>query len=385
MVPQLDARGRVAHRHQLHVLQHRRGLQGRPVRLPRGGLRREGQALAQRTSGNPFTAFGQWLSHKIQGEDWPPDIPDPAITFGEHTEEGHAGAKNLPIKLDKKLKTPGKYVLPNGATITGTAGHTTTTEHWYIYKDANGNVLPATAIYHTTSGEYTAKGSRKGEKKGKSGRGIKANGDVGLTWDSSNTTRVTREDTTGKLRNIRYVVTYGDKGSLSGGFGLEGKNRGKGKKSTGFGYSNTHSDGKLHTEVVQINFSNDQERAAGENWLNNHGLEMPPSVANNIFPKTGPTPGIPDYKADADPPAADADPFDKLIYNKGMGWKTDADTKEKAQELNATLPFGKGIGIDMSISSEDAKTKRAWILDAPGSDGKRHWIDYPDCTAAGNH
>lgn len=345
----------------------------------------QAELVAQRTSGNPFTALGQWVYHKIKGEDWPPDIPDPAITFAEHSEVG-GGEGSLPIKLDQKLKTPNKYVLPNGATVGTEQAHTVTTEHWYIYKDDKGNILPATATYHTISGSYTVGADRSGEKKGDTGKGVEGGVNGSLTWDYSNTTRITRDDKTGKLRNIRYVITYGDQGTLGTEFGITGKKPAKGKQP-GLGYSNTHSDGKLHTEVVQINFdqNNDQEQQTGENWLKNHGLEMPPEVANEVFPKTGRTPGIPDDKGTAGAPPADADPFDKLIYNKAMGWKTDADTKEQAQELNATLPFGRGIGIDVNMKTQDSKTKRAQILDAPGSDGQRHWIDYPDCTAAGNH
>lgn len=345
----------------------------------------QAELLAQRTSGNPYTAFGQWVYHKIKGEDWPPDIPDPAITYGEVSGTTH-GEGSLPINLDKKLTTPSKYVIPNGGTASTTQNKMLTTEHWYIYRDAKGNILPATATYHMNSGTYTIGASRKAEKKGKSGRSGSAEGNASVTWDYSNTTRITRDDKTGKLRSIRYVITYGNEGSLGTEFGITGKDRGKGKKDAGLGYSDTHSDGKLHTEVIQINFdlNNDQEQQVGENWLKNHGLEMPPTVANQVFPKTGETPGIPDDKPDAAAPGPDADPFDQLIYARAMGWKTDADTKAEAKELNAMLPLGRGIGIDIQASSKDSRTQRAQILDAPGSDGKRHWIDYPDCTAAGN-
>lgn len=352
------------------------------------------EQYSERHSGNPMTFVSHWIYHKIKGDDWPPKIPDPAITFSEHTEGGK-GEGQIPINLDKKLEAPEKYLVPNGGTASTSQDHTVTTEHWYIYKDPQGKILPATATYHTISGSYTFGANRTAGKNAESGRGGEAKGDASRTLDYVNTTRITRDDKTGKLRNIRYVVTYGDKGSLSGGFGLNGKNRGKGKKSAGLGYSNTHSNGKLHTEVIQINFdlNNPQEQQTGENWLKNHGLEMPPTVANQMFSKTGRVPGVPGTnfpltpgnKQAAAAPPADADPFEKLIYDKGMGWKTDADTKEKAQELNATLPFGRGVGIDMSLSSKDERTKKAWILDAPGSDGTRQWIDYPDCTAAGNH
>lgn len=330
---------------------------------------------------NPYSYFGHWIYHKVKGEDWPPNIPDPAITFSEHTEHG-SGTGKVPTNVDKKLKAPKKYLMPNGVTVSSEHGHTVTTEHWYIYKDAQGHTLPATATYHTTSGSYTLKGGREGSKKGKKGS-VSGGVDAGITYDYTNTTRVTRDDKSGNLKNIRYVVTYGEDGSIDRGFGATGKNRGKGKKKAGGGYSDTHSSGKLHTEVVQINFTNAQERQKGEDWLKNHGLEMPPAVADQIFPKTGRKPGVPDFKATAGKPGPDADPFDKLIYNKAMAWKTDADTKKEAKELNATLPFGRGVGIDFNMSKEDHKTKDAYILDAPKG-GERQWISYPDCTAAGN-
>ncbi|HEY3681545.1 MAG TPA: hypothetical protein VGL93_00815 [Streptosporangiaceae bacterium] len=323
---------------------------------------------------------------KDEGLDFPPKIPGPAITFGEHSEQGRAEGK-IPFNGDKKLKLPTKYVVPNGGTVATTQAHTVTTEHWYIYKDPNGNILPATATYHTTSGTYTVGVGRSAGKSTKTGSGAKANADAEYTLDYSNTTRVTRDDKTGKLRSIRYVITYGDKGSLNRGVGVNGKDRGKGKKSGGAGLSDTHSDGNLHTEVIQINFAldDDANQQIGENWLKNHGLEMPPEVVNEVFPKTGPVPGIPDDKPDAGPPPANADPFDKLIYDRAMGWKTDAETKDQALRFSATLPYGKGIGFQSELSSQDAKTTKAQILDAPGSDGRRHWIDFPACTAAGNH
>ncbi|HEY3681543.1 MAG TPA: hypothetical protein VGL93_00805 [Streptosporangiaceae bacterium] len=336
--------------------------------------------------------FGVWEAYKImahqKGLDWPPKMAiDPTITFAEGTAQGK-GEGSIPINLDKKLQSPGKYLLPNGATVGTTQAHTVTVEHWNIYQDPQGNILPATATYHTTSGTYTIGVDRTGTKKPTdTKRGGSVNVGATATYDYSNTTRVTRDDKSGKLRNIRYVITYGDKGSLNRGVEVNGKDRGKGNKSAGGGYSDTHSDGKLHTEVIQINFALDDpaNQQIGENWLKNHGLEMPPEVVNEVFPKTGAVPGIPDDKPTAAPPPANADPFDKLIYDRAMGWKTDAETKDQANEFNATLPFGKGVGFNLAVTSAQAKTMKAQILDAPGSDGERHWIDYPDCTDAGNH
>lgn len=347
----------------------------------------QAEQVEERTSGNPFSYFGHWVYHKIKGDDWPPHIPNPQITFSTHSEEGQ-GEGRLPINLDSKLKTPAKYVLPNGASVATTQGHEVHTEHWYLYKDDKGNVLPATATYHTINGSYTVSADRTGSKTSASGRGVNGDVNVNRTWLYSNTTRITRDDKTGKLRNIRYAITYGDNNSLGTSLGLTGKEpAGKGKGQAGLGYTNTHGKGKLHTEVVQLNFdlNDQQEQQTGENWLKNHGLDMPPEVADQVFPKTGRAPGIPDAKPAASPPPADADPFDKLIYNKAMGWRTDGDASDKTQEFNATIPIGRGVGFDVNTSTSDSQTKHAEILDAPGPDGQRRWINYPDCTAAGNH
>lgn len=75
-----------------------------------------------------------------------------------------------------------------------------------------------------------------------------------------------------------------------------------------------------------------------------------------------------------------------IIFAKGIGWRTDADTTNKSLNVNAQVPFEVGqIGPSFNYDSEDAKTKKAEILNRPGADGSRHWINYPDCAAAGNH
>ncbi|HEY3681550.1 MAG TPA: hypothetical protein VGL93_00840 [Streptosporangiaceae bacterium] len=317
------------------------------------------------------------------GRDWPPKIvSDPAITYGETSASGRGSFK--PNWSTGKLPTPEKYIVPNGGEVSTQQNKTLTTEHWNIYKDDKGNILPATAVYHMTSGTYTVGVKRAGEGSN-SGRTGKAEGTAKRTFDFSNTTRVTTDDKTGDLKNIRYVVTYGDEGSMGADFGLTGKKSGS-NDGPSIGAGTQHGQGKLHTEVVQLNFTTPQERAIGKQWLQTHGLEMPPSVANQIFSKTGRMPGIPDDKQVAEPPGPNADPFDQLVYSKAMGWKTDADTTSQAYKLNLQLPFRIGeIGPYADFSSKDSKTMKAQILDAPGADGSRHWIDYPDCTAAGNH
>lgn len=56
------------------------------------------------------------------------------------------------------------------------------------------------------------------------------------------------------------------------------------------------------------------------------------------------------------------------------------------RNINTQVPFEAGqIGPSLSFDSEDAKTKKAEMLNCPGSDGSRHWINYPDCAVAGNH
>ena len=318
------------------------------------------------------------------GQDWPDLVTHPAITYGQTTGTGEG---NLDGKVPlNKLPAPEKYVLPNGGSVNGEYNKTLLTEHWNIYKDADGNVLPATAVYHSTSGSVSYGVNRQGKVTRPSTREGAGKAGVNRTLNFSNTTRVTTDDKTGDLKSIRYVVTYGDSHAAGTQAGLTGKKPSADGDGPSIGGKGTSGNGKLHTEVIQLNFDTPEEQAIGKEWLAEHGTEMPPSVVNQMISKSSSTPGVPDDKQVAEPPGPGAGKFDQLVFNKAMGWKTDADTTSKSLNINAQIPFAAGqIGPSLTLESEDAKTKKAQILDRPGADGSRHWIDYPDCTAAGNH
>jgi hypothetical protein len=78
-----------------------------------------------------------------------------------------------------------------------------------------------------------------------------------------------------------------------------------------------------------------------------------------------------------------ADPFDRLAYDTGMGWREIADQKTVDKSYGFDLSLGPGVGFNLDDSHLKLNTNKAEMLDHP-ADGQRSYVDFPQCTAAVN-
>ena len=76
-----------------------------------------------------------------------------------------------------------------------------------------------------------------------------------------------------------------------------------------------------------------------------------------------------------------ADPFQNLMYTNGTVSNVEYNNVSDKQGFAAEVKVGVAFGIDLSLETTDSKAVDATYLDAPGSDGVRRPVDFPECEA----
>lgn len=278
-----------------------------------------------------------------------PDLPPVAIKFGSF---GGAGGGKVDATPTKEYKASG------GLNGTLSVGAESITERWNFTPDGHGGTIPQVVSMSEFKGTLS-EGVSAGQNKGP----VQPGGEGGGSVNVSGAVRVLRDEKDGTLRHIRWIVKSGTGVDVNGGLG----------DSSGTANGGVHhNEGKVKTQVMQVNFNDDEQRRIGEEWLRTYGGFPPDNVIQQLV--TGHT----------TEPGPDASPMERLVYNQGTGWQTDADSSSTAGSVGLTLslPFG-AAGGEIHWSSSSEKTKTAQILDAP-KNGQRNWIDYPPCTDQGN-
>ncbi|HEY3684142.1 MAG TPA: hypothetical protein VGL93_13930 [Streptosporangiaceae bacterium] len=285
-----------------------------------------------------------------------PDLPPVAIRWGSFGGSGNGKVEATPTGKDP---VPGskRYTASAGANGTLSLGAESLTERWNFTPDGHGGTIPQVVSMSEFGGTLSA-----GVSAGKPDGPVKPGGEGGGSVNVSGAVRVLRDEKTGTLRHIRWIVKTGTGVDVNGGMSDE----------TGTANGGVHhNEGRVKTQVIQINFNDDQQRQVGEQWLRTNGGLPPDSAIQQLV--TGHT----------TEPGADASPMDRLIYDQGTAWQTQGDSSSTAASVGLSLSLPFTVGGDIHWSSSTTKTDSAQILDAP-KDGRRSWIDYPACTDQGN-
>jgi hypothetical protein len=298
-----------------------------------------------------------------------PKIPDPFVTFQNGDASVNVkGGVTTPTSPEPALDKSAKYTTGGGLEINAKFDGEYEVEHRNIWTNPDGSLDPVTGRWYSVTGSISGKanlGANIGPLKG------------GYSHDSAaqfkNTMRVFRYDhdgvhngvphKAGDLRDVRFVLTTWSKN----GDGLNAN----GKKNAGGGGKESY---KITTRNLEIDTNSPESRKIVEDYLKNRWshLKFPDfmyeELWNGMVKDPGPT----------------GDPFDKLAYDTGMGWRETADATDTNLSYGFSISDGLGIGFQVDYSHLKQETMKAEILDHP-SNGQRSYINFPQCTAAVNH
>lgn len=125
--------------------------------------------------------------------------------------------------------------------------------------------------------------------------------------------------------------------------------------------------GKATTTTTHLPLTNDQDRQAVANYL------VSPSGAGTALNLTW------DDLAPTNPPGPDANPLQKLLYDKGQTTKQNYSYNSSDKQYGLSVKYGVELGIQGGVTSEGQKLTGAQYLGAPGADGVRRYQNYKEC------
>ena len=163
-------------------------------------------------------------------------------------------------------------------------------------------------------------------------------------------------------------------GGHSGSLGSTGSIKvSKDKNGTITGMDLTHATivgGKTTWTTTHLPLTNDKDRQTVANYLvSDLGTKMGQTTLNLTWDDMAPT----------NPPGPDANPLQKLLYEKGQTTKQDYSYDASAQSYGLDVKLGVKLGLGVNASSENQKLTSAQYLGAPGPDGIRRYRNYKEC------
>lgn len=171
----------------------------------------------------------------------------------------------------------------------------------------------------------------------------------------------------GKLSGSESHVVGSNNGSL-GTTGAVKVTKDKNGTVTGLDLTrSTIVGGKATTTTTHLTLDNDQERQA---------------VANNLIGAGGSGTALNltwDDLAPTNPPGPDANPLQKLLYDKGQTTRQTYSYNSSDQQYGLSVKYGVALGIQGGVTSEGQKLTGAQYLGAPGADGVRRYQNYKEC------
>lgn len=336
------------------------------------------KAAASQKAHDSVNPVGWLWHHTVDRKHY--KVPNPYVKFKTYGINGEV-AVNLGLP---GRKSKGKHAAPDeqndkldlgtGLSATASVGGSYDTQTWYDPK--TGKVTQHAKVF-TLTGSLSASASVAGV-------GVSGSGE----WSSA--VRILRNKD-GSLYSIRFMT----KTQLSrapgwqakpGGKYTKGKNKHRGKhRKPGSGKGPRGGGGEggvstnyttTHTQYSEIDFSNPQEQAIGEQWLKHNGIMgyISQIVSNMVH-------GKPPYFTHD--PGPGASPFDQLMYSKGKVWQSTSNDVETKKELSASVTLGAELGsagFDYSSSDKTSKTSKARYLGPPAG-GVRTFQPYQPCVA----
>lgn len=134
----------------------------------------------------------------------------------------------------------------------------------------------------------------------------------------------------------------------------------------------TNDGGRSQWVTTHLPLTNDADRdAVRDHLLSNGGTELGRQALNLTW----------DDMAPSDPPGPDANPLQRLLYEKGQTVEQNYAYAINQRDYGASVKLGLVLGGDVTIGGTDQKLNGARYLGAPGPDGVRRYRDYPECHA----
>lgn len=133
--------------------------------------------------------------------------------------------------------------------------------------------------------------------------------------------------------------------------------------------------GEAQTVTTHLPLDNDADRQAVRDYLlSDVGTKTGQTALNLTWDDLAPT----------DPPGPDANPLQKLLYNKGQTTKQNYSDNATKNGFSGGVKAGPEatLGFDLSATGDVQNLKNAQYLGAPGADGVRRYQDYRECNKA---
>lgn len=269
----------------------------------------------------------------------PPRSPDQTVqTFTVDADASGTVGVELPWDKDNSSSSPtsaassgeGDENLPEGPSVGAEIGAST---DWSMVTDNNTGDQTYTTDYSAYASANGTVGPLSGQLKG-------------LLGSSLSITR----DKSGQVTNV--TVTSTTSGSASGSVDIGDKKDG-GQANLGGG------KGNLHVTTTSLDVSNDQQRAEIQQWMQSGA----PLTNDMITPKTE-TPG---------------DPIQNLFYQQAQVSQVDYKDVDNSAGFAAEVKLGVEVGVDFSSDDDKSTAVDADYLGAPGDNGVREPVDFPEC------
>ena len=287
------------------------------------------------------------------------ETPDPVI---EATTIGIGATAEAGFQL------PGK-VLDLGPHIRGSFSGDVVHEKWHLWDPKKHRYWDNTSNTFKMSGEVDV--GLAGQTNDKvPGKG-KTNLDKKLKWTAAIRYMYNPD---GTLANIRWITTY--------------ENGKKGGGNYGHGGPHAGANGEQSNEITrmdQLNFDNpndftdpvkkaeaERQQQVGHDYIDQYGGIPPVPILNAIQGKN---------EAVTEDPGLDADPFTRMMYDKGKSWQWESDNSTFTTEGGTPLHNMEGApALEFSTSNTTKATTDAQYLGEP-KDGHREYVDFPACEA----
>jgi hypothetical protein len=248
-----------------------------------------------------------------------------------------------------------------GEGVTGKIDRDVIHEKWHLWDPKKNRYWDNDSISYKLSGEIDPSVNGSVEAPG-----AEIGGKGGQKYKWTSTIRY-MYNPDGTVANIRWITTYenGWQGGVNSKAGLvSGQVNGSATREVTRFTQLNFDDPNDATDPLTKDDATRQQKVARD-YIDQHGKILPMPILNAITGKT---------EAVTDDPGPDADPLDRMMYEKGKDWAWEGDNTESQGSI--------GIGpISRDTSHLRKVTDKAKYL-GPPVDGHRKYLDFPACEAS---